>query len=208
MNYKAQAAPYYRVSSGVHFLSLLTMVLSVLLLTVSTTHAQENNKKEMKMEKALFAGGCFWCMEPPFDNQEGVSTTIVGYTGGKKEKANYQDIGTGESGHREAIEVSYDPKVVPYAQLITIFWENIDPYDGSGQFVDRGTQYTTAIYYSNDGQRVAAEASKRALEEKSGKKVATAIVPAEKFYAAEDYHQDFYLKNEAHYKRYKKGSGR
>lgn len=157
---------------------------------------------------AIFAGGCFWCMEPPFDNAEGVLQTVVGYTGGHVKNPTYKQIGTGETGHREAVRIHYDPETISYEELLNIFWDTIDPHDAGGQFVDRGPQYTTAIYYLTHEQKAAAELSKNALEARTGEFVATDILPAVTFYPAEEYHQDFYQKNEQHYQQYKKGSGR
>jgi methionine-S-sulfoxide reductase len=168
----------------------------------------ESNSSAKEQAKATLAGGCFWCMEPPFDEAPGVSATIVGYTGGKVENPTYQQITTGRTGHREAVEIHYDPAQITFPQLLEIFWSTIDPHDAGGQYVDRGPQYTTAIYYHHAEQKQQAEASVKALEEKTGKQVATEILPAVTFYPAEDYHQDFYQKNENHYQRYKAGSGR
>lgn len=167
--------------------------------------AQQN---ETKPQVATLAGGCFWCMEPPFDEAEGVHATIVGYTGGHVKEPTYQQITTGQTGHREAVEIHYDSAKISFTELLEIFWNTIDPYDGGGQFVDRGSQYTTAIYVHNPQQKAEAEASKARLEQTTGKTVATEILDAVTFYPAEEYHQDFYQKNESHYKRYKKGSGR
>lgn len=157
---------------------------------------------------ATLAGGCFWCMEPPFDQAEGVAATIVGYTGGRVENPSYEQISTGNTGHREAVEIHYDPEMISYPQLLEIFWNTIDPHDEGGQYVDRGSQYTTAIYYHSEEQKNQAIASKAALEQKTGNKVATEILPAVSFYPAEEYHQDFYQKKPTHYQNYKKGSGR
>ncbi len=157
---------------------------------------------------AVFAGGCFWCLEPPFDNAKGVKETIVGYTGGKVKNPTYEQVSTGKTGHREAIEVKYDPAVITYTQLLDIFWNNIDVTDAGGQYADRGSQYTTAVYVQGDEERRQAEESKAALEKKIGKNVATVIEPAAEFYPAEDYHQEYYKKNSLRYQMYKHGSGR
>ena len=170
--------------------------------------AQDQHHNATDEQVAIFAGGCFWCMEPPFDNAQGVTDTIVGYIGGQASNATYEAVSTGKTGHREAVEIHYNPSQISYEQLLNILWETIDPFDAGGQFVDRGSQYTTAIYYMNDQQHKQAIASKKALEAQSGKKVATEILPSEPFYSAEGYHQNFYQTNEAHYQRYKKGSGR
>ncbi|MBI5100701.1 MAG: peptide-methionine (S)-S-oxide reductase MsrA [Nitrospirae bacterium] len=161
-------------------------------------------------EKATFAGGCFWCMTPPFKKLDGVKTVTAGYTGGEKSAPTYEEVSTGSTGHLEAVEVTYDPSLISYDQLLDVFWKNIDPTDEGGQFADRGPQYATAIYYHNNDQKIQAEASKKRLD-KSGKfnrPVVTAILPAPAFYPAEDYHQDYNEKNPLRYKLYRSGSGR
>jgi len=159
---------------------------------------------------ATFAGGCFWCMEPPFDKIPGVISTTSGYTGGKTENPTYEQVSSGGTGHAEAVQVIYDPAKVTYAQLLAVFWRNIDPHDAGGQFCDRGTQYRTAIFVHNDAQRKEAEESKRALEASGRLKqpIVTAIVTATRFYPAEDYHQDYYRKNPVRYKFYRANCGR
>lgn len=167
--------------------------------------SMENSRAE-----AIFAGGCFWCMEPPFSFIDGVIDVKAGYTGGHTENPTYKEVSSGKTGHYEAIRVTYDPNKVKYERLLNIFWQNIDPTDAGGQFADRGTQYHTAIFYTDASQKAVAEASKEALG-KSGKfegPIVTAILPAQKFYVAEDYHQDYAEKNPEYYKRYKIGSGR
>jgi len=159
-------------------------------------------------EKAVFAGGCFWCMEPGFDRLDGVSATIVGYTGGAAETANYDAVSSGKTGHVEAIEITYDPARVSYAQLLHVYWQNIDPFDPNGQFADKGSHYQTVIFYGTDAEKLAAENSKAAIEKEFGKTAYTRIEPRQPFFAAEAYHQDYYQKNEGHYTRYKYGSGR
>jgi peptide-methionine (S)-S-oxide reductase len=159
---------------------------------------------------AIFAGGCFWCMEPPFDTVPGVVSTTSGYTGGTLARPTYEQVGSGRTGHREAVRVEYDPEQVGYAKLLEVFWHNVDPTDGGGQFCDRGEQYTTAIFVSDDAQRQLAETSKRELEESGvlGKPVVTPIRAAGPFYPAEGYHQDYYEKNPIRYKFYRSGCGR
>jgi peptide-methionine (S)-S-oxide reductase len=159
---------------------------------------------------ATFAGGCFWCMEPPFDNVDGVHSTTSGYAGGKTENPSYRQVSAGVTGHAEAIQVVYDPERVTYEDLLEVFWTNIDPLDGGGQFCDRGSQYRTAIFFEGDEQRRAAEASKQALTD-SGRlpgPIVTEITPLEAFYPAEDYHQDFYKRNPVRYTSYRAGCGR
>lgn len=159
---------------------------------------------------AVFAGGCFWCMEPPFDKLEGVTSTISGYTGGHTEDPTYKQVSTDTTGHYEALEVTYDPNKIDYATLLNVFWHNVDPLDAHGQFCDKGESYRTAIFYNTDAQKKTALASKQALAD-SGyfkQQVVTEIIAAKKFYPAEDYHQDYYQKNPLRYKYYRYGCGR
>ncbi len=165
---------------------------------------------EIKNEKATFAGGCFWCMEPPFEKMDGVKEVISGYTGGHKVNPTYKEVSADTTGHVEAVEVIYDPAKVTYENLLDVFWKQIDPTDKGGQFVDRGSSYRTAIFYHNDKQKQLAEKSRADLE-RSGiydNPVVTGIVPASVFYRAEEYHQDYYKKNPIRYKFYRYNSGR
>ncbi|NIQ38814.1 MAG: peptide-methionine (S)-S-oxide reductase MsrA [Proteobacteria bacterium] len=161
-------------------------------------------------EKATFAGGCFWCMEPPFDKLDGVISTTAGYSGGRRQNPTYEEVSSGRTGHAEAVEVTYDPSRITYQKLLDVFWRNINPTQHNGQFVDIGSQYRTAIFYHDENQRRLAVASKEALENSGrfDKKIVTEIVPATEFYRAEEYHQDFYKKNPLRYKFYRYGSGR
>lgn len=165
---------------------------------------------EEPLEKATFAGGCFWCMEAPFDAIEGVQSTIVGYCNGHTSNPNYQDVSSGQTGHAEAIEILFNPMVVSYAELLQVFWQNIDPTTENGQFADRGSQYRTGIYYHNDQQKILAEQSKQELNDSKKFKnpIVTEIVAATQFFPAEEHHQDYYLKNPIHYQSYSYGSGR
>ncbi len=159
---------------------------------------------------ATFAGGCFWCMEGPFDAVSGVVSTTSGYTGGRVKRPSYEEVSSGTTGHAESVQVVYDPQKVTYAQLLEVFWHNVDPTDAGGQFCDRGNQYRTAIFVRDDEQRRLAEQSKKDLEA-SGilkKGIVTEIVPATEFYPAEDYHQDYYKKNPARYRFYRFNCGR
>jgi methionine-S-sulfoxide reductase len=163
-----------------------------------------------KTETAIFAAGCFWCVESDFDKVDGVLETISGYTGGKTENPTYHDVGGGDTGHAEALKVTYDPSKVTYQKLLDYYWRHVDLVDGGGQFCDRGSQYRPAIFTNSDEQKTLAEASKTALDA-SGKfkqKIAVQIVPAATFTAAEDYHQDYYHKNPIRYKFYRSGCGR
>ncbi|HSU86936.1 MAG TPA: peptide-methionine (S)-S-oxide reductase MsrA [Chthoniobacterales bacterium] len=159
---------------------------------------------------AIFAGGCFWCMQEPFDHVKGVTQTVVGYTGGSKEDANYNAVSAHKTQHREAIEITYDLAQVSYAQLLDLFWHNINPTQADGQFHDIGLSYQAAIYYGNEEEKKIAQDSKEKLS-KSGRfdqPIVTEILPAKPFYAAEDYHQKYYQKNPADYEAYHIGSGR
>ncbi|HXH72627.1 MAG TPA: peptide-methionine (S)-S-oxide reductase MsrA [Mariprofundaceae bacterium] len=160
--------------------------------------------------QAVFAGGCFWCMQPPFDQAPGVLATEVGYSGGNVPSPTYEQVCRGDTGHLEVIRVTYDPGQISYAELLEIFWRNIDPTQSDGQFADRGPQYRTAIFVSNAEERRLAESSKASLQA-SGKfaaPLATEIRDSAPFYPAEDDHQHYYRKNTLHYQLYKKGSGR
>jgi peptide-methionine (S)-S-oxide reductase len=161
-------------------------------------------------EKATFAGGCFWCMEPPFDELPGVISTTSGYTGGRTKNPTYEQVSAGDTGHAEAVEVVYDPSKITYARLLDVFWKNIDPITPNRQFCDIGTQYRSAIYYHNDEQRRLAEASKKVLENSGRFKqpIVTEIAAASPFYRAEEYHQDYYKKNPVRFKFYKYRCGR
>jgi len=163
-----------------------------------------------KSEVATFAGGCFWCVESDFDAVPGVLSTVSGYTGGHVENPTYRDVTSETSGHKEAVQITYDPTQVTYERLLDIFWRSVDPTDAGGQFCDRGDSYRTMIFANSDAQLKAAEASKAALEA-SGKlpaPIVTEIVTAPTFWPAEDYHQDYYLKNPVRYQYYRTGCGR
>ena len=159
---------------------------------------------------ATFAGGCFWCMEPPYDKLSGVAATISGYMGGRKLNPTYEEVSSGATGHAEVVQVVYDPRKVSYEKLLEVFWVNVDPTVKDRQFCDSGSQYRTAIFYHDDAQRKAAEASKAALEKSKPFKepIVTPIEMAGVFYPAEDYHQDYYKKNPVRYQFYVSGCGR
>ena len=162
------------------------------------------------VNKATFAGGCFWCMEAPFEPLPGVVSVTSGYTGGTKDHPTYQEVSSGATGHAEAVQIVYDPSKVTYEQLLDVFWMNIDPTTPNAQFADKGSQYRTAIFCHSEEQRRLAEASKERLARsgKFDKPLVTEIVPASAFYPAEEYHQDYYKKNAVHYTLYRAGSGR
>ena len=160
--------------------------------------------------RATFAGGCFWCMEPPFDKIPGVVSTTSGYAGGIVVNPTYEQVAAGGTGHAEVVQVVFEPRKVSYEQLLEVFWRNIDPLDGGGQFCDRGSQYRSAIFYDGDDQKRAALASRESLE-KAGRlpgPIATGIVPLKAFYPAEEYHQDYYIRNFRPYWSYRAGCGR
>ena len=162
----------------------------------------EASDKSKEKAIATFAGGCFWCMVPPFDAEPGVLETIVGYTGGSTENPTYKQVSAGGSGHAESIQIIYDPAIVSYDRLLEIFWKNIDPLNADGQFCDKGSQYRSAIFYLSEEQKKLAEVSKKRIEESGSLpgSVVTEIVPALTFYPAEEYHQEYYKKNPIRYK--------
>lgn len=198
--------------------SLLIALVSGLLISVSACHATtpstpkapETFKAPKGLQVATFAGGCFWCMEAPFDALPGVHSTTSGYIDGFVANPAYRAVANGTTGHTEAVRILFDPKIISFETLLKVFWRNIDPLAEDRQFCDRGTQYRSGIYFYDDAQKTAAEASLRWV--KSTIKVAgpikTELKPATRFYPAEDYHQDYYTKNPVHYKRYRQGCGR
>jgi peptide methionine sulfoxide reductase msrA/msrB len=161
-------------------------------------------------ELATFAGGCFWCLVEPFDTRPGIENVVSGYTGGHKVNPTYQEVCSDTTGHVEAVQITFDPNIFPYEELVSIYWTLIDPTDSGGQFNDRGESYKTAIFYHNEKQKEIAEQSRKLLEVsgKFSEPIVTEILPASTFYPAEEHHQNYYLKNPLHYKMYKKGSGR
>lgn len=159
---------------------------------------------------AVFAGGCFWCMEKPFDQIPGVLATTSGYTGGTQANPTYRQVSSGTTGHAEAVQVTYDPTQVTYSKLLTTFWKNVDPFDAQGQFCDKGSQYRSAIFYADNDQKQQAETSKQQLKPnpKFTQPIATEVTPASTFYPAEDYHQNYYKTNATKYKFYRYACGR
>jgi len=158
--------------------------------------------------KAVFAGGCFWCMESEFEHIDGIIAAVSGYIGGDASDANYEAVSAHKTKHVEAVEVTYDPTKINYERLLKVYWGNIDPTDEGGQWYDRGSQYATVIYYANEEEKKIAEASKIEVAKKLGKTIATRIEPLTPFYPAEDYHQGYYKTNAARYQGYVQGSGR
>ena len=196
-----------------YFFIILVVLIAVLFTTINGSSESVYRSKSSSipdLRKAIFAGGCFWCMEPPFEKLTGVSKVISGYTGGKKENPSYKEVATGSTDHAEAIEIHYDSSIISYNDLLEVLWRNIDPTDGGGQFVDRGKQYRPAIFYHDKDQKKLAKKSRNKLEKSKRfkNKIETKIIKAIKFYAAEEYHQDFYKKSTVRYKIYRVGSGR
>lgn len=172
--------------------------------------AEEGTMRDDHLKKATFAGGCFWCMESPYDKLEGVASVTSGYIGGKTKNPTYERVSGGKTGHAEAVEIVYDPAKISYEKLLDVFWRNIDPTAKNRQFADVGTQYRTAVFYHDKEQKRLAQASKEALgaSGRFSSPLVTEITPASVFYPAEEYHQCYYQKNPEHYKRYRIGSGR
>jgi peptide methionine sulfoxide reductase msrA/msrB len=190
--------------------TLIAIVFSLMIMACSTNATRGDNVYQTNYSKATFAGGCFWCMEPPFEKLDGVVDVVSGYTGGYEKNPTYKEVSSGTTGHLEAIQFIYDTSKVTYTRLLEVFWKQIDPTDAYGQFVDRGPQYRSAIFYHSDEQKVLAEKSKEELE-KSGKftkPIVTGIIPFSEFYRAEEYHQHYYRKNPVRYKFYRHNSGR
>ena len=164
--------------------------------------------QEDKFESAIFAAGCFWCIEKEMESVNGVQDAVSGYIGGEIKNPTYEQVSSGKTGHREAVRVIYDPSIVSYAELLDVFWGNIDPLNKSGQFCDVGIQYTTAIFYQNPEQKELAEQTKQAKQEQIGQTIITDIIPATEFYEAEEYHQGFYQKSPFRYESYRAQCGR
>jgi len=185
-------------------LNLGTMALAFVLLGLAP------GQDEPAFEKATFAGGCFWCMEPPFDKLDGVKSTTSGYIDGHVDNPSYEQVSSGGTGHTEAVQIVYDPSKVTYEKLLEVFWVNVDPTDADGQFCDRGSQYRTGIFYHSEEQQAAAEASKKELQASGriAKPIVTPVTEAKTFYRAEEYHQDYYQKSSFRYKLYRRGCGR
>jgi len=190
-----------------------TILLILLIVLISCTNINKTEEKTYDMvnlKKATFAGGCFWCMESPFEKLNGVAKVISGYTGGNTKNPTYEEVSSGSTGHLESVQVFYDPTIISYEELLNVFWKQIDPTDDKGQFVDRGYQYTSAIFYHDEKQKILSEKSKKDLEKSKvfEKQIVTEIRKAEEFYPAEDYHQDFYKNHSLKYKFYRSRSGR
>jgi peptide-methionine (S)-S-oxide reductase len=190
------------------FLNLVLSIGVILLLPGGAAYAASQSGGPAATAKATFAGGCFWCMEPPYDKLDGVMSTISGYAGGKKKNPTYEEVSAGNTGHTEVVQVTYDPKKITYEKLLDVFWRNVDPLTANRQFCDVGSQYRTAIFYHDENQKRLAEESKKALSKRFKEPIVTEIVAATEFYPAEDYHQDYYIKNPLRYKYYRYNCGR
>jgi len=196
--------------------ALLPFAVGFFLVTAGPAAAQSRTggsspPRAPALEKATFAGGCFWCVETAFEGLPGVVSVISGYTGGKERNPTYKEVSAGRTHHAESVQITYDPRRITYAELLDIFWHNIDPTQAGGQFCDHGAQYRSAIFYHDANQRRLAEESKRKLEttpQRFRKPIVTAIEPAGPFWPAEEYHQDFYRKDPERYQSYRKGCGR
>ena len=187
-------------------MKLQRFVSVILLLCVAAAAAAGPQKPASA--KATFAGGCFWCMQGEFEKLPGVASVVAGYTGGTTKNPTYEEVSSGGTGHFESVQITYDPGKISYEKLLAVYWENIDPLTANGQFCDRGEQYRSAIFFADDAQKQAAEKSKKEVGERLKAKVVTLILPASPFYAAEEYHQDYYKKNPFRYGLYRKGCGR
>jgi len=203
------------VTTMKNLFALLMMLIFIMIGCQRADSSQQVVKDKMAQEDkmlrvATFAGGCFWCTEADFEKLPGVSKAISGYTGGHKENPSYEEVSSGTTGHVEAVQVYYDPSKLTYEELLDYFWRHIDPTDGGGQFVDRGSQYRSVIFYHDEEQKKLAEKSKEDLSKsgKFNKPVVTEIIKFTKFYEAEEYHQDYYKKNPLRYKYYRYNSGR
>jgi peptide-methionine (S)-S-oxide reductase len=192
------------------FMNNRKLISTIILLASLAAVAPGQQSGSAKWEKATFAGGCFWCMEPPFESLDGVISVTSGYSGGTKKNPTYEEVSAGKTGHAEAVQIVFDAARIGYAKLLEVFWRNIDPLAADKQFCDWGSQYRSAIFFHNKTQQRLAEDSKRKLEEQPRFKgnIVTEIVPLREFYPAEEYHQDYYKKNPIRYKTYRIGCGR
>jgi peptide-methionine (S)-S-oxide reductase len=185
----------------------ISIIGGVLLMVVT---AQVNAATDVNTETATFAGGCFWCMQHPFDELPGVISTTVGYIGGQEDKPRYAQVSAGNTGHAEAVQIVFEPKIISYSQLLDVYWRNTDPTTPNRQFCDVGNQYRPAIFYHDENQRKLADASKASLEQSKSfpENIVTEIIPAGTFWVAEEYHQNYYINNPVRYKYYRFSCGR
>lgn len=188
----------------------LTLATVLFLFCTTAPAGAAADQPRTSLATAIFAGGCFWCMEPPFDKLDGVISTTSGYTGGRTKNPTYEEVSAGHTGHAESVRVVYDPSKISYARLLQVFWHNIDPTAANRQFCDAGNQYRSAIFYQDETQKRLALASKQALQKTKPfrEPIVTEIAPAGEFYPAEQYHQDYYRKNPIRYKYYRYSCGR
>ena len=186
----------------------LARAAAVFLILGGLAYGAEPNPGGMPPAKATFAGGCFWCMEPPYDELEGVISTISGYIGGTTKNPTYEQVSAGTTGHTEAVEITYDPRKISYEKLLEVFWRNIDPLTANAQFCDSGSQYRSGVFYHDQTQKTLAEASKKRVQSLFKQPIVTEIVAVSEFYPAEEYHQDYYKKNPIRYNFYRYGCGR
>ncbi|GGY05299.1 peptide methionine sulfoxide reductase MsrA [Litchfieldella qijiaojingensis] len=191
---------------GSRFAPLMPLCAALLLISAVSHAADQESKTET--QEAYFAGGCFWCMEEAFDPVEGVISTTSGYTGGDVDNPTYEQVSAGDTGHAEAVKIEYDPTQIDYAELLHVYWRNIDPFAENRQFCDAGSPYRSAIFYRNEEERELAEATRDELAERFGSEIATEIEPFETFYPAEEYHQNYYQTNAMRYRFYKSACGR
>jgi len=200
-------------------LPVFSTLAILFLINCQTNHSQNDNEAEKaqtlssisnKQEKAVFAGGCFWCMEQPFEELDGIISVVSGYAGGEKKNPTYPEVSSGKTQYREAVEITFDPQLISFSELLRVYWQQFDPTDEEGSFADRGHQYTSAVFYKTREQKEVALESRKNLDESNifNKPVVTPIIPFTNFYKAEKYHQDYYKKKPDHYWNYKKGSGR
>ncbi len=194
--------------STLAILGTIAVVALILRAPVAPANATTLPAPSGATAKAIFAGGCFWCMEPPYEKLDGVSSVTSGYIGGQVRNPTYDQVSAGRTGHTEAVEIVYDPAKVTYVQLLDIFWHNIDPLTANAQFCDRGSQYRSEIFPMNAEERSLAEASLQAMQRKLGQTIVTEITDASTFFPAEEYHQDYYMKNPVRYKFYRTSCGR
>jgi methionine-S-sulfoxide reductase len=194
----------------IYLTGVVCLAMSLAMTGAASAEEMTMEQMDQGLEKATFAGGCFWCMEPPFDKLDGVISTTSGYTGGTEKNPTYKEVSAGKTGHTESVQIVYDPARISYRELLDVFWRQIDPTTPDRQFVDQGSQYRSAIFYHNDEQKRLAEETKKEMAE-SGRfdgPIVTEINRAGEFWPAEEYHQDYYMKNPKRYKFYRFGSGR
>ena len=194
--------------SAVSMAGLLLAGLALWGGTARTQTAPREAATAATLRTAVFAGGCFWCMEGPFEALVGVSKVVSGYSGGRTVNPTYKEVSNEDTGHAEVVQVTYDPRKVSYQTLLDIYWRNVDPFDGGGQFCDRGSSYRTEVFVASEEERRLAEASKAAIVKRFGRAVATPVTAAAPFYEAEEYHQDYHLRNPVRYRYYRGGCGR